>query len=378
VGSAGNRAATALFVREVAAHGWQVETQAFTCIDWEQQGAELSVDGSPFSAFPSPYSLGCDVRAPLAVVERVEALESAALADRVVLLRGEIASEQLMPKSFPFYNPEHHQRIIAALEAARPQAIVAATSRDVQMVGGQYPFPLIEDGDFDIPSVYMTEEEGARLAARAGETVTLRSRATRIPAAGDNVVARKGRGPRRVVLFAHIDARIGSPGAGDNASGVVALLLLAGLLADYAGPLLIELVAMNGEDYYACPGELLVMDANEGRWDEVVLGINLDDIGYYKGRVAYSLYDCPPALEQTIRGCLSPYVELMEGDAWYQGDHGLFLLSERPAVAFTSELVGELMAEITHTPNDRAEWVDPRKLAVVAEAVRSLLLALAQ
>jgi len=32
----------------------------------------------------------------------------------VLLLRGEIAKEQLMPKNFTFYNPDEHKRIIRA------------------------------------------------------------------------------------------------------------------------------------------------------------------------------------------------------------------------------------------------------------------------
>lgn len=41
----------------------------------------------------------------------------------------------------------------------------------------------------------------------------------------------------------------------------------------------------------------------------------------------------------------------------YQGDHGFFLLNQRPALAMTSELVTELMTEIIHTPKDR--WILP-------------------
>jgi hypothetical protein len=40
---------------------------------------------------------------------------------------------------------------------------------------------LIEDGDFDIPSAYMTEEEGERLAGYAGQKPAW-SQAERIPA----------------------------------------------------------------------------------------------------------------------------------------------------------------------------------------------------
>jgi len=70
-----------------------------------------------------------------------------------------------------------------------------------------YPFPLIEDGDFDIPSVYMKDVDGEKLAGYAGQRVALDIRATRKPAKGCNVIARKGTDNRRVVIFAHIDAK---------------------------------------------------------------------------------------------------------------------------------------------------------------------------
>ena len=228
VGSEGNRLATDFFARTVSSYGFRTESSQFDCVDWSQQGAGLTVDQTSFEVFASPYSLGCHARVPLVVISTVGELESAMITGRIALLCGDIAKEQLMPKNFPFYNPDHHRHIIHLLETQKPQAIVAATSRDVMMVGSQYPFPLFEDGDFDIPSVYMTEEEGDRLAGYAGKEAALESRAQRIPSKGCNVIAFKGANPkRRIVLFAHIDARIGSPGAGDNASGVTVLLLLA-------------------------------------------------------------------------------------------------------------------------------------------------------
>jgi aminopeptidase YwaD len=375
VGSEGNRAATDFFASIVASFGFETECPDFDCIDWIQEGADLAVDGVPFEAFVSPYSLGCHVRAPLAVVSTVEELEAAVISDKIVLLRGDIAKEQLMPKSFPFYNPDHHKRIIQLLETKKPRAIVAATSRDLEMVGSMYPFPLFEDGDFDIPSVYMMDEEGKRLAEHAGKAVSLESRARRILAKGCNVIARKGADRnRRVVLFAHIDVRIGTPGASDNASGVIVLLLLAEMLADYAGNLGIEMVAMNGEDYYANPGEQQWLRLNAGRFDEVFLGINVDDVGLHKGKVAYSLYDCPSELASSIHKVFSVYEDLVEGESWYAGDHGLFLMNQRPALAITSELLLELMAEITHTPKDTPEIIDSAKLVHVAAALRDLLL----
>ncbi len=379
-GSAGNREATDFFATTVASFGFATETPAFECIDWIENGADLSVAGFAFDVRVSPYSLGChEARAPLVVISTIEELEAKDFAGKIVLLRGEIAKEQLMPKEFPFYNPDEHRHIIHLLETKKPHAIVAATSRDPEMVGsGVYPFPLFEDGDFEVPSVYTMDVEGERLAAVAGQEVSLEIRAQRIPATGCNVIARKGaRQDRRVVVFAHIDARIGTPGAGDNASGTIVLLLLAELLADYAGDLGIELVAMNGEDYFSNPGEKQWLAENAGGFDEIVLGINVDDVGYVKGRVGYSLYDCPAEIAGTIQDVLTPYPGIIQGDPWYQGDHGLFLIHQIPALAFTSELLVELMTEITHTPKDTSNMVDAVKLVAVAQALRDLLLRLA-
>lgn len=377
VGSAGNRAATDYVAAQLVASGWAVECPSFACMDWHSDGATLRVDGLPFAALVSPYSLGGRAHAPLVVVSTVAELVSCTATGAVLLLRGEIAREQLMPKHFAFYNPDEHRQIIALLEAKRPAAIIAATARNPEAAGALSPFPLIEDGDFDIPSVYMTEEEGERLAARAGSLAKLEMRATRIPAQGCNVVARRGpAGARRIVLTAHIDAKMGTPGALDNAAGVVTLLLLAERLRGATPSHAIEIVAINGEDYYAASGEMAFLAANEGRMAEIQLGVNLDALGYREGRSAFSLYECSEAMAAAVRTALGTQDGLVEGEAWYQSDHMVFMLNQVPAVAITSERLSDVLSTIAHTPADRPEIVDCGELASVAEALEVLLGAL--
>jgi len=340
-----------------------------------QEGADLIVDNIFFESLVSAYSLGCQVKTSFIIVSSVEELVGAEMSDKIVLLREDIAKEQLMPKSFPFYNPDEHKRIIQLLETKKPQAIIAATTRNPELTGAVYPFPLIEDGDFDIPSVYMTTEEGNRLAEHAGKEISIEIRAKRSPSRGCNVIARKGRNlNRRVVLFAHIDAKDGAPGATDNATGIIVLLLLAELLAEYSGNLGIEIVALNGEDYYSAPGEKQWLDINDGKFDEIVLGINLDGVGYHRGKTAYSLYDCPADISSTIHKVFSAHNEMIEGESWCQGDHGLFLMNQQPALAITSELFSHLLKEIAHTPKDNPGIVDTSKLVNVALTLRDLLL----
>jgi len=373
VGSAGNRAATDFFAETVATFGFRTECPEFACIDWAGDGARLAAGGELFEAAPSPYSLGCAVSAPLAVISSAAELEAAEIAAAIVLLRGEIAKEQLMPKNFPFYNPDEHRRIISLLEAKAPRAIIAATTRNPELAGAVYPFPLIEDGDFDIPSVYLTEDVGRKLASHAGQVVALESRARRIPSTGRNVVARKAMAAtRRIVLCAHIDSKLNSPGALDNAAGVVTLLLLAELLEDYKGGLGIEIVAINGEDYYAASGEKLYLEHNRGKLGDIALSINLDAPGYRQGSTAYSLYECPDAITAAVRSAFRGYADLREGEPWYQSDHMVFVQNQVPAVAITSEGLMEIENAVAHTPKDRPELVDCAKLVTIAVALHEV------
>jgi aminopeptidase YwaD len=378
VGSIGNRAATDIFAEGVESFGFQTECPEFDCIDWANNGAHLAVNSEPFDAFVSPYSLGCNLSASLVVISSVEELETVDAANKIILARGNIAKEQLMPKNFPFYNPDEHKRIIHLLETKVPQAIIAATSRNPELAGGLYPFPLIEDGDFDIPSVYMTEEEGNRLINHVGKDISLDIRSKRIPAKGCNVIARKVVDlDRKVVLCAHIDthnSKDGTPGALDNASGVVVLLLLAELLENYNGHLGIEIVALNGEEYYSSAGEVQYLINNQDKFNEILLDINLDSVGYYQGNTAYSLYNCPDDIARSIRRVFSTQKDMVEGEQWYQGDHMIFAQKQIPALAITSGHFMELLTHIAHTAQDRPELVDCSKLVQVALTLRGLLL----
>jgi aminopeptidase YwaD len=221
----------------------------------------------------------------------------------------------------------------------------------------------------------MTDEEGHKLAALAGNEAVLEIRAQRRPATGCNVIARKGASTaRRLVICAHIDAKDGTPGALDNAAGTITLLLLAELLAGYAGALGVEIVALNGEDYYSNPGEMQYLAQNAGQFDEIVLAANLDGLGYREGRAAFSLYECPPDLGATIYQIFKDRPDMVEGEPWCQGDHTMFVMNGRPALALTSERALELVSEIVHTAKDTLDLVDPDRLAAAAVMLRDLVL----
>jgi aminopeptidase YwaD len=374
VGSDGNRLATTFFAETIKSSGFKVECPEFECMDWKSEGADISVNGESFDAQVSPYSSGLHARAPLITACYATDLEALDISDKILLMRGELTKEQFLPKNFPFFQVEQQQRIIQLLEAKKPLAIITATTRNPEMAGALYPFPVFEDGDFDIPSAFITEEQGTIIAEYEGKEVSLEIKAQRIPARACNVVARKGEYPKeRIVLFAHIDAKVGTPGALDNGTGIVTLLLLAEFLKDYAGNRSIEIVALNGEDYYSNPGEQLFLQQNAGKFQEIALGINIDGLGYIKGKTAYSLYECPPEITGLVEKVFADQESFLAGQPWFQGDHALFLMNQRPALALTSELVGELMTEYIHTDKDTPEIIDPEKVVRATWALHQLL-----
>ncbi|NLG35375.1 MAG: M28 family peptidase [Lentisphaerae bacterium] len=376
VGGEGNRRATRFFRDAVASFGWQTESTELDVMDGSNDGASLRVGDRTFPARPSPYSLGCSVRAPLILASSLDELRRLNAAGQILVLHGEIAREQLMPKNFVFYNPDEHRQIIALLEQQPPAAIVSITGRNSALAGGLYPFPLFEDGDFNIPSVYLAEEEGDGLLSLAGQTATLESRAVRIPANAFNVIARKGSPDApRIVLTAHIDAKPGTPGAIDNATGVAVLLLLAERLRDYAGPFALEIAAFNGEDYYAVPGQMAYLRQNHGRFDTIALNINIDGAGCKDGPSSFSLFDLPEPMQAAARRMLETFDDTAEGIPWPQGDHSIFLQQGCPAIAVSSKWFIDHMdtQDITHTPKDNLGIVDPKKVVVIAEALEWFL-----
>ena len=373
-GSPGNREATDFFATMVKKWNYTVDTTPFPCLDHETGKASLICQGQAYEIYISPFSLECDVTSELVTVSTITELENCQCADKILLMRGEICVEQLMPKNFVFYNPDHHKRIYALLEEKQPAAIITGTERKPELVGALYPFPLIEDGDFDIPSVYCTDIVGKEIAVNTGKVFRLATEARRIPSTACNVIARKKQEtPRKIVISAHVDAYWGTPGALDNASGTVVLLLLAEMLKEYDGKSAIEIVAFNGEDYYSAGGQMDYLSRYGEDLVRIAVAINLDDLGYKRGKTAYSLYECPSEIEQKARNIFSRYSGMVIGEPWYQGDHMIFVQKAKPAIALTSEKIPELMATITHTPKDTPDMVDCEKLIEAANALRDFI-----
>ncbi|MBP1645106.1 MAG: hypothetical protein H6Q16_681 [Bacteroidetes bacterium] len=377
VGSVQNRKSTSYTKSELEKIGWLTESTELNVIDWKTNGASLTCNGKAFEVFSSHYSLGCSAKGELLAINSITQLEKENLENKILLLYGEIASQQIAPKNFPFWNPEEHQHIISLIEKGNPKALISATERNSATAGGVYPFPLFEDGDFNIPSVFMKDTEGEKLLACVGQEIELISQAERISETAYNVIAKNENNntKKRIVITAHIDTKIGTPGAIDNGTGVTVLLLLAELLKDHHSNYSIELVVFNGEDYYGAPGQVKFIEQNVDKFSNIYFNINIDGAGYNEGISCFSQFELPEFVQKKLNDLISSTEEITEGLPWYQGDHSLFIQQGVPAIAVSSQLFIENMdcQEITHTPKDNLSIVNYDRVAECAINIAKLI-----
>ena len=373
-GSSGNREATDFYAETISSYGFDIDAAPFECLDHIRGESHLIHGNRAFEILISPYSNACDVNAELVAVSTVEELEKAHFTDKILLMRGAICADQLMPKNFVFYNPEHHRRIISLLESRRPAGIVTATARNPEQVGALYPHPLFVDGDFDIPSVYCKDTVGVELACFNGRAFQLKIDAKRIPSRAANVIARLNQtAPKKIVITAHIDAYEDSPGAVDNASGTSVLLLLAEMLSDYRENLCVEIAAFNGEDHYSVGGQMDYLARYGSETGIIMLAVNIDGIGCNEGRTAYSFYECSQQLQVRTEEVFSRFDGLVHGEQWFSGDHMIFVQKRVPSIAFTSERMHELMKTVIHTSSDTPDIIDLDSLVEAAESLNRLV-----
>lgn len=115
-----------------------------------------------------------------------------------------------------------------------------------------------------------------------------------------NIVAeqRGGSAPEEIVLVgAHYDSVLGSPGANDNGSGVAALLELARLLGEQALPRTVRFVAFVNEEppfsYSPEMGSLVHAQAARARAERIRAMLSLETIGYFADAPGSQHYPFP-------------------------------------------------------------------------------------
>lgn len=348
-GSPACQAAADYIAANLAAAGLLVERQAYVCPAWDHRGTELSLDGTPLAASANVFSPPCDLRGPTMPLGSLAALEAAEMAGRLVVLYGELAVP--LPPKAAGQRDHYGARVVAALEAGRPAAVITVQP-------GESMLPrLIEDPDLSIPSVTVPARAGLALLRSPGSPARLRIFSARWQGRGANVVGRLGPGAGRLLIYAHYDTKIDTPGATDNAGGVAVLLELARALG--ARPLArpVELVALSGGAYLPS-GEAAYVGASGQTIDRLAATLSFDGVGQALGATGLALHRPTLELERLARAAAArtPEVVCPAG--------ALNRPAPRPGLAGLPGLTVGCVGgrRLAHTRDDTAAWVSPARL----------------
>jgi len=217
------------------------------------------------------------------------------------------------------------------------------------------------------------------------------------------------RDPETIVVGAHYDSVVGSPGANDNATGAAAVLELARLIADLQGksPRRIHLVLFVNEEppYFKTEdmGSLHYARMLADRKERVVAMYSLETLGHYASEPGSQRYPFPsglvfadradfvafigllnarPLLHRTVRsfrthtafptiGGVGP--SFVPGLDW--SDHWAFARHGFPAVMVTDTALFRYAHY--HLPSDTPDKVDFNKLARVTKGIERVIRELA-
>ncbi len=361
-GSPANQRAAEYIAGAFAGAGLAVERQEYAVPAWREVETILTLNGAPLAAVANTFSPPCDVTAPTVLVSTLAELEQADLAGRVAVLYGDLTRWTFGLKSFP-YKHERDDHVVALLEAGRPAAIVTVQTRRGDMER------LIEDWEFELPSVTVGLDAGLALVQRAGATVCLRLDTRREVGTAANVVARRG-DPRgeRIVVCAHFDTKVDTPGASDNASGAACLLALAEALAGAPLACGLELIAFNNEEYLPLGDDTYVARAGES-FQRIRAAINLDGVGSALAATSITVTAGPPAFEALVREVAAAYPGVTWVAPWVESNHSTFAFRGIPAVVLSSSMA----AYQFHLRDDTVEWVSVARLAEVVDLVATLV-----
>jgi aminopeptidase YwaD len=358
IGSEANQK-TAAYIKQIFLNsGLTVITQEFHCPDWRSSDAELTIDGISSKVEANTFSPSCDITGTCALARTIQELESSDFTGKIALLYGDLTKKRLVPKKCKVYSPERDQKIIQLLEDKNPTAIITV-----------YPerhilFPILEDWDFHIPSATVSPHVGLQLM-RSKQPVALKIVSQRKNSYSSNIIGTNQSENERIVLCAHYDTKIGTPGIFDNGSGVAVLLTLAEVLAVSKFP--IEFVAFSDEEYNGMGDFEYVQHRNE--FESIRVVINIDGVGQKLGATSIMIVEASEEFKKIVSSVVEDYPGVAWVDPWPESNHTTFSSRNVPSIALCS--VG--VKDIVHSPEDTMDWISTENLTEAVLIITDIL-----
>ncbi len=375
VGTENNNEVLGVLKRNFLEAGYNVDMLPFNCLTWEKGNSFIQIGSNQLMIKASPYSVPFEGEGEIIIIESLEALQTEDLRDKIIILCGAASQNPVQPKDYPFYYPDEDRAVIERLENQKPKAIVAMTGRS--QLSGLNPFPMFEDGNFAIPSAYMSEEKWrqARGMFRANTYVSLKIDSKTMQVESGQLIAQKKTvgAKGKLIVCAHMDTKYETMGALDNATGIGVLITIMKKLKGISSNLDIDFVPFNSEEYYGVNGELSYLSYLEQHKEKIALVINIDAPCHIHSNTAVSYYNIDKDQEKIINELMQQYEKVEKGEAWYSGDHCAFAFNGTPCLAVSSSDLFEGALAYTHTPKDTLETIDETLVGTTADFLVALI-----
>lgn len=352
--------------------GYDIKKLPFICTTWETDESCLTLNDRRIKIQASPFSQPFEGSGKLVFAKSLEELETADCQNCILVVGGELVTTPLQPKEYPFYYPDAHKYLIELFERKQPAAIIAATGKHA--LCGLQPFPLFEDGNFLIPSAYVTEAMFEELQGNDKEGMAWVSIQSKNKQQNSYQLVSQKRNKSnygKIIICAHMDTKYNTQGALDNAVGVAVLIGAAARLAgsDYD----IDIVPFNGEEYYEASGEVEYLKYISSGQNEVSLVINIDSPCHAGSKIAVSLYNFDDPAKEVVDHLMQTQNEVVYGPEWYAGDHAAFAFRGIPCMVLTSSDLFEGGLDNTHTMQDTPETVDLSQIELVVNYINKIV-----
>ncbi len=365
IGSPANRAAADYISEVFRQSGLSVEMQEIPCPDWEAEYTSLELNGEALEVSANTFSPSCDISAETIPVCTLAELERAEFRGRILVFYGDLAQGELATKGGIYVSPRD-RRILQLLEERVPAGIITINPTL------HARWRLIEDFDLDIPSVTVSAQSGLKLLKNPGAPVQMKIVSRRSPSHTSNVIGRlPGEIPQRIVLCAHYDSKIDTPGAYDNAAGVGVLLTLAQILSQQKHRHTLECVGFTGEEGAGLGDMEYARGARrDGQgFDQVADAINIDGVGPFTGTTTVATFAASQAFDGLVNEKIKNYPAIIRVEPWPASDHYIFYSNGVPSLALTSKG----LRDAYHTFSDTFEWISGEKLAESVQLVLDLI-----
>ena len=365
IGSPANLAAADYISDVFKQNGLSIEKQDIACPDWVAEHTSLELNGESLEASANTFSPSCNSSAEIIPVCTPAELESVSMTGQILVFYGDMAQTELATKG-GIYISERDRRIIQILEQRRPAGIVTINPTL------HARWRLIEDFDLDIPSVTVSAHSGLKLLKNHGVPVKMKITTRRSPSHTANVIGRlQGEIPERIVLCAHYDSKVDTPGAYDNAAGVGVLLTSAEVLSKKPHRHTLEWVAFTGEEGAGLGDMEYARNSqrpNHG-FEQVTAAINIDGVGPFTGTTTVASFAASQAFETLIDETIKNFPGVIKVESWPASDHYIFYSNGVPSLALTS--IG--IRDVYHTLSDTFEWISGQKLTESVQLATDLI-----